>query len=163
MRPGLVYSTSRRRLHPGQLRWVRDHEPKVLLRPGEAMLPGDYLAFRLTGDFSTTATGLSEMVAWDFDAIAPSDEAWVAAAKGDLRLRPTIVPMLGDQGSVSASANVETGLPVGTPIAYRCGDQPNNAFALGVVAPGTLRRRKLVPRACSTQSAIQPSVTIRTA
>ncbi len=128
------------RNHPGnftlaKMRWVREHEPDALRRATAAMLPGDFIALRLTGEASTTPGGLSEMIAWDYGAGAPSAAAWDAAC-GRPELLPPLVPNLGEQGRVSAGAAAELGVPPGTPIAYRAGDQPNNALALGVLGAG---------------------------
>lgn len=120
-----------------KLRWVRDNEPATLSQAKYALLPGDYLAFKLTGEPCTTSTGLSEMMAWNHIARTPSDEAWIAAA-GDLSLRPNLVPILGNQGQLTNEAAALTGLPSTATITYRAGDQPNNAFSLGVFAPGNL-------------------------
>lgn len=117
-----------------KLRWVRDHEGD--LKPWKAMLPGDYLAYRLSGDAVTTTTGLSEMIAWDFVAQAPCNQIWERAWSASLM--PDLVPIFGDQGRVTPAAAGETGLPAGARICYRAGDQPNNALSLNVFHPGEL-------------------------
>ncbi|MDI9636655.1 FGGY family carbohydrate kinase [Kamptonema cortianum] len=118
-----------------KLRWVREFEPEIFSQAKHAFLPGDWLAWRLSGQASTTATGFSEMVAWDFEENRPSDDAWRASA-GDLKLRPNLVPALGYEGVVHRHAAHETGIPDGIPISYRSGDQPNNALSLNVLEPG---------------------------
>lgn len=82
-----------------KLAWVRRNEPELFARIDKVMLPGDYIAFRLSGDISTTVGGLSEQILWDF-------------------------------------AEERFGIPAGTPISYRAGDQPNNAFSLNVLEAG---------------------------
>ncbi|MBX3097093.1 MAG: hypothetical protein KF812_09540 [Fimbriimonadaceae bacterium] len=119
-----------------KMHWVREHEPDAFMRVRSAMLPGDYIAFRMTGLTSTTPTGLSEMIGWDFHSRRASNEAWSAVC--DLQTRPELAPMIGAFGAVTAEASEATGLPANIPITYRCGDQPNNAYSLGVVSPGTL-------------------------
>lgn len=118
-----------------KLRWVRENEPSVFAKAKFAMLPGDYLALRLTGEASTTANGLSEMVAWNYLERRPSNEVWQSAAGGS-ELMPELRPCLGIQGKVTKAAASVTGLPEATPVTYRAGDQPNNAFSLNVSAPG---------------------------
>jgi xylulokinase len=53
-------------------------------------------------------------------------------------LVPDIVPTFSEQGRLSASAAEELGLLPGIRIAYRAGDQPNNAFSLKVLNPGEI-------------------------
>jgi xylulokinase len=118
-----------------KLRWVQRHEPETFARIHKAMLPGDYIAMRLSGEVTTTASGLSEGALWDFEersVAQPLLQHWQI----DSSLVPRIVPGIGMQSEVSRAAAAELGLPVGTPIAYRCGDQPNNAFSLRVLEPG---------------------------
>ncbi len=38
------------------------------------MLPGDYIALKLTGEISTSFTGLSEGIFWDFSLNRVSEE-----------------------------------------------------------------------------------------
>ena len=118
-----------------KLKWVMDNEPGVYARIHRMMLPGDYIAFRLTGDICTTVSGLSEGILWDFQegrlATMVLDHFGIS---GDL-IAP-VVPTFGIQGTVTEAASGELGLKKGTPITYRSGDQPNNALSLGVLEPG---------------------------
>ena len=118
-----------------KLKWVADHEPARYARATHAMLPGDYIALRLSGKPTTTVTGLSEGVFWDFkrDEVAGMvlDAFDISAAKLCTR-----VPAVGKQGAVTATGARETGLAEGTLIGYRAGDQPNNALSLNVLQPG---------------------------
>lgn len=118
-----------------KLAWVKQHEPEVFAAADKAMLPGDYIALQLTGKAATTASGLSEGVLWDFLDGAPSADV-LGALDLPARLLPELVPTFGDQGAVSEAAAAETGLAPGTPVSYRAGDQPNNAFSLRVLHPG---------------------------
>ncbi len=118
-----------------KLAWVRKNEPKVYARAVKAMLPGDYLAARLTGDICTTPSGLSEGILWDFkkqDLLDP-----ILKRYGIKRsLLPDVKPTFSVQGRVSAAGAKATGFAKGTPVSYRGGDQPNNALSLGVMKPG---------------------------
>jgi xylulokinase len=118
-----------------KLRWVKEHEPEVFASTAAFMLPGDYIAMRLTGRVATTASGLSEGILWDFLDGRISDD--VLGVYGlSPALVPEIVPTFGDQGVVTARAAGDLGIAPGTPVTYRAGDQPNNAFALNVLEPG---------------------------
>lgn len=99
------------------------------------MLPGDYVALRLTGDLVTTASGLSEGIMWDFSKNQAA--AFMLETAGvDSDLLPETVPTFGHQGSLTTAAANLLGLKAGIPVSYRAGDQPNNAFSLNVLEPG---------------------------
>lgn len=101
------------------------------------MLPGDYLALRLSGQANTTVSGLSEGMFWDFREGRVAD--FLMDYYGfDSSLISDIVPTFSIQSRVSAAAAAETGLKEGTPITYRAGDQPNNALSLNVFNPGEI-------------------------
>lgn len=120
-----------------KLRWVREHEPAVYDKIHKFMLPGDYLAMRLTGDIRTTVSGLSEGIFWDYKANDVSS-AVLDHYGIDRSLIPDLVPTFGPQGTVTGTAASELGLPAGIPVTYRAGDQPNNAFSLKTFEPGEI-------------------------
>lgn len=118
-----------------KLRWVQENEPAVYEKIHKAMLPGDYIAMKLSGEITTTASGLSEGVFWDYQQARPAEgllQHWGI----DESLLPDIVPSIGHQCSVSAAAAAELGVREGIAISYRSGDQPNNAFTMNVLQPG---------------------------
>jgi xylulokinase len=120
-----------------KLRWVMENQPEIAARIYKIMLPGDFIAMKLSGEVLTSETGLSEGIFWDFKNNGLS-EALLAAMEIPKYWIPDIVSSFSQQGKVSAVAAAETGLEVGIPIAYRAGDQPNNAFSLRVLEPGEL-------------------------
>ncbi|MCR4583806.1 MAG: carbohydrate kinase [Prevotella sp.] len=120
-----------------KLAWVKENEPELYQRIYKVMLPGDYLAMRLSGVANTTVSGLSEGMFWDFK------EKQVAKFLMDYygfdpSLIADIVPTFSVQSEVCAAAAEELGLKAGTPITYRGGDQPNNALSLNVLNPGEI-------------------------
>jgi len=118
-----------------KLKWVKDNEPDNYGRIHKFMLPGDYIAMRLTGEIATTVSGLSEGILWDFRENRLAD--MLLNHYGiDASLVPDIVPTFGDQGCLSGEAAQELGLRAGIPVSYRAGDQPNNALSLNVLNPG---------------------------
>ena len=120
-----------------KLAWVKENEPQVFERIHKVMLPGDYLAMKLSGEAVTTVSGLSEGMFWDFKENTLAQ--FLLDFYGfDRQLIADIVPTFGHQGRVSAQAAAETGLAEGTPITYRAGDQPNNALSLNVFNPGEI-------------------------
>ena len=118
-----------------KLAWVKENEPAVYDRIDKIMLPGDYIAMRLSGTVNTTVEGLSEGVLWDFKKQAVCDEL-LNYFGFDRSLIADIVPNFGLQNHVCAAAATELGLKEGTPVTYRAGDQPNNALSLNVFDPG---------------------------
>jgi xylulokinase len=118
-----------------KLKWVKDHEPEKFSRIHKAMLPGDYLAMRLTGEIVTTRSGLSEGILWDFHAKAVASKLLDEYGIDPSILSP-VVPTFAPQGSLLQSAASELGLKPGIPVSYRAGDQPNNAFSLNALHPG---------------------------
>ena len=115
--------------------WVQALEPQVLAKATTAFLPGDYLAYRLTGERSTTACGLSEMMLWDFQQrriARPVLEHYELTEE----LLPPLVPTFGNQGAVQQHLIEKFGLHPAASVCYRAGDQPNNAYSLKVLQPG---------------------------
>ncbi len=120
-----------------KLKWVKENEPDLFARIDKILLPGDYIAMKLTGEVTTTISGLSEGMFWDFKNNHLAD--FLLNHYGIKKdLIPTILPTFSEQGRVSSSAAEELGLSIGTPVAYRAGDQPNNAFSLNVINPGEI-------------------------
>jgi xylulokinase len=118
-----------------KLKWVMDNEPATFARIHKMMLPGDYIAMRLSGDIVTTDTGLSEGIFWDFQTGSVSKEL-LHYFGFDKTILPDAVPVFSVHGTVHKQAAAELGIPAGVKISYRAGDQPNNAFSLNVLHPG---------------------------
>lgn len=120
-----------------KLKWVKENEPELYAKIDKIMLPGDYIAMKLSGEIKTTASGLSEGILWDFNqnAIAESLLDYYGFERSFI---PEIVPTFSVQGVVNAQAAAELGLAEGTKISYRAGDQPNNALSLNVLNPGEI-------------------------
>ena len=118
-----------------KMAWVKENEPAVFERISKFMLPGDYLAMRMTGEVRTTIPGLSEGVFWDFRENHVS-EPLLEHFGIPSDMIPDTVPTFGEQGLLTAEAAAELGLAPNTPICYRAGDQPNNALSLNVLNPG---------------------------
>ena len=120
-----------------KLAWVKENEPELYARIYKIMLPGDYIAMKLSGEICTTVSGLSEGMLWDFAEDAPA-QMLLDHYGIDRSLIADIKPTFSEQGRVSAAAAAELGLAEGTPITYRAGDQPNNALSLNVFNPGEI-------------------------
>lgn len=118
-----------------KLAWVKANEPEVYVKIDKLMLPGDFIAMKLTGEISTTVSGLSEGMFWDFKEQKVSDVLMKYYGFEESFI-PTIKPTFSVQGLVSSEAAALLGLKAGIPVSYRGGDQPNNALSLNVLNPG---------------------------
>lgn len=120
-----------------KLAWVKENEPEIYDKIDKIMLPGDYIAMKLSGEVKTTISGLSEGMMWDFAAKRPAKFLLDYFGFSE-DILPEIAPTFSVQSYVSKAAADELGLKEGTPISYRAGDQPNNAVSLNVFNPGEI-------------------------
>ena len=120
-----------------KLAWVKDNEPELYAQIDKIMLPGDYIAMKLTDEISITVEGLSEGIFWDFKENKISSDILDYFGFNE-DLLPKIAPVFGIQGEVTTATAKELGLMPGTPVSYRAGDQPNNAVSLNVFNPGEI-------------------------
>ena len=120
-----------------KLAWVKENEPALFDRIDKIMLPGDYIAMKLSGEVKTTISGLSEGMLWDFKTKKPA-KFLLDYFGFDENMLADIVPTFAIQSVVSKEAAAELELKEGTPISYRAGDQPNNAVSLNVFNPGEI-------------------------
>lgn len=120
-----------------KLAWVKRNEPELFAKVHKFILPGDYIAYRLSGRMSTSISGLSEQILWDFREERPA--RFVADWYGiPERMIPEADVSIGIQARTDEAAERLLGIPAGTPISYRAGDQPNNAFSLNVMEAGEI-------------------------
>ncbi len=118
-----------------KLKWVKENEPEIFEKIHKFMLPGDFIAYKLTGVISTTKNGLSEGMLWDYKENKVAH--WLLDYyQIDPSLIPTIVENFTNQGEIHSQGAKETGLPKGISVVYRAGDQPNNALSLNILKPG---------------------------
>ncbi|WP_224995739.1 xylulokinase [Cesiribacter sp. SM1] len=118
-----------------KLAWVKENEPELYSRIDKVMLPGDFVAMKLTGEVTTSVSALSEGVFWDFRKDALSED--VLGYYGfDKSLIPQVRPVFSDHGRLQKSIADLLGLKEGIPVTYKSGDQPNNALSLNVLKPG---------------------------
>jgi xylulokinase len=120
-----------------KLKWIQQNEPEVYAKIHKIILPGDYIAMKLTGEITTTISGLSEGMFWNFATATPS-ETLLQYYGFDSSLLPQIVPTFGIQGYLNKRAAEELGLHTNITVSYRAGDQPNNALSLNVLEPGEI-------------------------
>ncbi|MHC4739339.1 MAG: xylulokinase [Planctomycetota bacterium] len=118
-----------------KLKWVMQNQPDIYSKIHKIMLPGDYIAMKMTDRIATTPSGLSEGIMWDFQqqGIAELVLDYYGISEN---LIAEVVPTFSIQGKLTKAAADELGLKAGTVIAYRAGDQPNNALSINVLNPG---------------------------
>lgn len=118
-----------------KLAWVKNNEPEIYKKIAKAMLPGDFIAMKLTGSITTSISALSEGIFWDFHKDELSKD--IMGYYGfDQNLIPDIKPLFSVHGKLKAGIAEQLGLQEGIPVAYKSGDQPNNALSLNVLKPG---------------------------
>ncbi|TKK71913.1 carbohydrate kinase [Ilyomonas limi] len=118
-----------------KLGWVKKNEPQVYGQVDKMMLPGDFIAMKLTGEITTSSSALSEGVLWDFSKDELSQQVMNYFGFNN-ELIPVIQPLFSTHGTVQQSVADELGLKAGIPVSYKAGDQPNNALSLNVLQPG---------------------------
>ena len=118
-----------------KLAWVKEQEPAIYARIDKILLPGDFIALRLTGEATTHISALSEGIFWDFKADGLSEDVFNVFGF-DRGLIPEIRPLFSTHGNVKAEVASVLGLKRGIPVTYKAGDQPNNALSLNVLEPG---------------------------
>lgn len=118
-----------------KLAWVKHNEPDLYARIDKIMLPGDYLAMKLTGEITTSVSALSEGIFYDFKENGLSEDVMRFFGFSE-ELIPHINPLFSSHGNLTASVAEKLNLKAGIPVAYKAGDQPNNALSLNVLNPG---------------------------
>lgn len=120
-----------------KLKWVKENEPNLYDQIYKILLPGDFIAMKLTGQISTTVSGLSEGILWDFKKHAIAEKL-LDHYGIDKSLIPNVTDTFSEQGRLTESAAKDCGLVSDIPVTYRAGDQPNNALSLNVFEPGEI-------------------------
>jgi xylulokinase len=118
-----------------KLAWVKEQEPQVYGKIKQVMLPGDYIALKLTGRATTSPSALSEGIFWDFQDDAISGDV-LQAFGFEQSIIPEVQPVFSVHGELQPAIAEKLQLKAGIPVSYKAGDQPNNALSLNVLQPG---------------------------
>ena len=118
-----------------KLAWVKQNEPEIYAKIDKVMLPGDYIAMKLTGEITTSVSALSEGIFYDFIDQNISQDI-INYFGFDRNLFPQIKPVFSVHGEVKADVARNLDLKNSIPVSYKAGDQPNNALSLNVLKPG---------------------------
>ncbi len=118
------------------LLWLKRHEPALFEEIRWAMLPKDYLRYRLCGEIFTDETDASASLAFSV-----AERRWCGELRDKLGIDPAIFPSVGKPwdvcGKVSSLAAAETGLLQGTPLAAGGADSAMQLVGNGVIFPGS--------------------------
>ena len=118
-----------------KLAWVKQNEPDLYSRIDKVMLPGDFIAMKLTGEITSSPSSLSEGIFWDFEHEELSEDI-INYFGFDKGLFPEVKPVFATHGYLKADVAERLSLRTGIPVSYKSGDQPNNALSLNVLEPG---------------------------
>ena len=118
-----------------KLAWVKENEPGLFKRIYKIMLPGDFISMKLTGEITTSISGLSEGIFWDYKNDKLSDDVFDYFGF-EKNLIPSIEPVFASHGLLKESIATSLSLKQHIPVTYKAGDQPNNALSLNVLEPG---------------------------
>ena len=118
-----------------KLAWIKENEPEIFERIYKILLPGDFISMKLTGDFTTTTSALSEGIFWDFQNQSISADVMQYFGFSE-DLIPNVQPLFSSHGELSERVATRLSLTAGIPVTYKAGDQLNNAFSLNVLQPG---------------------------
>ncbi|HEY0053784.1 MAG TPA: FGGY family carbohydrate kinase [Pedobacter sp.] len=118
-----------------KLAWVKENEPAVYEKIDKIMLPGDFIAMRLTGEVTTSNSALSEGMFWDFSKNNISEDILNCFGFAKELIAP-VKPVFAEHGYLTAEIAASLSLKQGIPVSYKSGDQPNNALSLNVLNPG---------------------------
>ncbi len=118
-----------------KLAWVKENEPAVYERVDKIMLPGDFIAMKMTGDSTTSISALSEGIFWDFKTNGISTDV-LNHFGFDSKIIPVVQPLFAPHGYLKDATASRLSLKKGIPVTYKAGDQPNNALSLNVLEPG---------------------------
>jgi xylulokinase len=117
--------------------WVQQNEPEVYAKARQALLPKDYIRYRLTGAYGCDKADGAGTILFDLKARDWSPEVLAA-----LEIPPDWLPPTFEgpeiTGRVSREAAEATGLAAGTPVVAGGGDQAAQAVGVGAVEPGII-------------------------
>lgn len=117
--------------------WLKENEPENFEKVKKIMLPKDYLAYKLSGEFSTDVSDASGMLLLDV-----KNRKWSKELLNYLEIKDEILPKLYESyeviGYLKDSLQEKLGLKEKVKIVAGGGDQAAGAVGVGVVDDGVL-------------------------
>jgi xylulokinase len=117
--------------------WVRENEPEIYPKAAQALLPKDYIRYRLTGEYATEVSDASGTALLDVRNRRWSEEM-VQALDIPAEWLPRCMESTVVSASISAQAAEVTGLKAGTPVVGGGGDQAAQAVGSGIIRQGVI-------------------------
>ncbi len=118
-----------------KLLWVKEHEQENFARIHKIMLPKDYLAYRLSGEFCTDVSDASGTLYFDV-----KNKCWSKAMLELLGVNEKQLPKVLESREVAGNLRKEIaeelGLPSDVKIVIGAGDNAASAVGTGVTEPG---------------------------
>ena len=134
-----IYRITGHRISPtysaSKIMWVRDNEPDIFRQAHKFLHVKDYIAYRMTGVFTTDRSDASGMNLYDLEHGMWSDEILKAIDLDSQRL-PEIHNSSDVIGELTKQAAEELGLTAGTPVVIGGGDGASAAVGAGAVTEG---------------------------
>jgi len=119
------------------LLWLKRNEPDTYSKIHKAILPKDYLRYKMTGEIGSEITDASSTLLFD-----TANLQWNHELVKILELNPKVLPECSTpsmiSGYITSACASETGLTEGTPVVFGSGDQPAQALGNGIIKPGTV-------------------------
>jgi len=114
--------------------WVAQNEPDVFAKTRKVLLPKDYLAYRLTGNFVSDMSDAAGTL-WLNPQTRDWDDSLLAASGLDLSYMPGLLEGNGIAGQLTAAAAEAFGIPQ-IPVVIGGGDNACGAIGVGITEPG---------------------------
>jgi xylulokinase len=137
-----LYRTTGMPCAPGifgpSLLWLKRHERSLYGDIHAALLPKDYIRFRLTGDFASDPTDASGSLLFDVLERTWSEEV-VLQVGLDMAILPGLREPTEIAGRLGDTVAAELGLAGGIPVSTGGSDQAMSAVGCGLVDPGLAR------------------------
>ncbi|MCC7358145.1 MAG: autoinducer-2 kinase [Anaerolineales bacterium] len=118
-----------------RLLWIKAHEPELYARAARLTMLGDWVLWRLSGEYATDQSLGSSSALFDLEA-----RTWCEETIVEFDLPRDIYPPVLESGTVlgrvTAAAAAETGLAEGTPVVISGADTQLALAGVGAVTPG---------------------------
>ena len=133
-----IFKTTLQPVHPSwtlaQLLWIKENEPYIFKKIHRIIIGKDFITYRLTGSWQTDWYDAMGTQLFNGKAKKWSKEI-CRILNLPVKCLPPVLNSLDIAGHVTPCASIETGLPVGLPVAVGSGDSVVEAFGVAAVEP----------------------------
>ncbi|MBQ8971828.1 MAG: xylulokinase [Clostridia bacterium] len=118
------------------LLWVRENQPEIYRKTRHALLPKDYIRFRLTGEYGTEPSDACSTLMFNC-----AKQTWSEEMLSAFHIDPALLPDANHSAAeihapLTREAAEILGLRPGIPVVFGGGDQPMQAVGNGILRPG---------------------------